>query len=216
MPSGRLRVDLGSLASSTRRFLLGALLSGHHFLHGCFGGAGGLPHRPGRASHCRLLLGLLSHRYLLDLDFFVFFFDAFFGAAFFAFLATFLAAVLAVFFGAFAALPIVRTAFFTGSGVFLAAVLRTRLATDFTAVSASAPAAVASKSVIWSASGLFESLICCSSFCLVSSMAAPPRADTKADSARENSCREVRVIEASVPINQSSIDAASPGPAGAF
>jgi hypothetical protein len=60
------------------------------------------------------------------------------------------------------------TAFFTGSGVFLAAALRTRLATDLTAVSASAPAAAATKSVICSPTGFLESF--CSSFCLVSSM----------------------------------------------
>ena len=99
-----------------------------------------------------------GHRYLLDLaflDFFAAFFDtffelvfAFFCIDFLAFFTLFFGAPLAVAFGAFAAFDAALTAFFTGAGVFSTAVLRTRFATTLTAVSASAPAAVASRSVI--------------------------------------------------------------------
>lgn len=45
------RVDGSSL--STRRLLPGALLAGHHLLHGSLGGAGGLTHGLHRARHSR-------------------------------------------------------------------------------------------------------------------------------------------------------------------
>ena len=96
----------------------------------------------------------------------VFFFGAFFAIDFFAPFTTFLAAFFSVRFGAFDDLLIDLTAFFTGAGVFLAAALRIRLATVLTAVSASAPAAAATKSVICSPTGFLGSF--CSSFCLVS------------------------------------------------
>ena len=60
---------------------------------------------------------------------------------FFALFTTFLAAFFAERFGALDALLIDLMAFFTGLGVFFAAALRMRFATDLTAVSASAPAA---------------------------------------------------------------------------
>jgi hypothetical protein len=65
-----------------------------------------------------------------------------------AFFTDFFMTLVAVFFGGFAAFVTALAAFFTDPGVFLAAALRARLATVLTVVSASAPAAVASKSVI--------------------------------------------------------------------
>jgi len=80
-----------------------------------------------------------------------FFFEAFLAVDFLVLFTIFLAPRLsAVRFDA--ALLIELTAFFT-VGVFAAAALRTRFATDWTAVSASAPAAAATKSVTCSPTG---------------------------------------------------------------
>jgi hypothetical protein len=84
------------------------------------------------------------------------FFEAFLAIDFFALFTTFLAER----FGALDALLTDLTAFFTYSGVFFSAALRMRFATDLTAVSASAPAARATKSVICSPTGFLGS------FCL--------------------------------------------------
>jgi hypothetical protein len=99
----------------------------------------------------------------------IFVFEVLFDRDFLAFLTAFFVTFFPVFFGALAALRADATAFLTGAGVFLATVLRTRLATDRTAPSASAPATVATMSVTASPTGLI-SLRGCSLSYLVSSM----------------------------------------------
>jgi hypothetical protein len=85
----------------------------------------------------------------LDLDFFL---VVLFLAGFFVFLPTafftFFAAFLVVFLGAFAAFATALAAFLTGFGVWLITAFLARLATAFTAVFASSPAASATTSVI--------------------------------------------------------------------